>query len=513
MGGVMTKNEIARMNALERRIREIAEEEGLTTTDIIFEVVSARRMIEAMAYHFPTNYAHWTFGRDYDRIRTIYEETGAGIPYEVVWNFHVPKAFLVADNPFALNVLTIAHVYGHVDHFLRSIYFKHGRSFADVADEARFAADKFREYENIYGKEEVERLIDAAMAIQWHQHPDPFHEEQDEENLRAFLIGQEQERIKAYRNLPLHTRKRYQKKLEAAESRLKELRHRTPPQPTYDILKYIIDRAPRLDDWERHVLTLFRNQARVLAPNMRVKLLAEGWATKCHKMIMRRLFDEGLLTAEEHGVYVAFHRRVTQASKANLNVYCVGPALYEYIEVLYNKGRFGKEYETCTDPLKKERWDTGAMKGKEKIFEVSAQYSDRKAVEDFFTDEFIRDIELYLYTAEQDETGEITYKIATKDPAVIRHVFKSAFTLYDIPTISVQNGNYNDHGELYLRHHYDKHAKRELLPHYRDGAIAQIGYLWRRPVHIETVIDEKPKLFSYDGKRMSDKQLLIFPGQ
>jgi len=511
----MTKEELARMESIERRIREIAVEEGLTTTDIIFEVVPARRMIEAMAYHFPTNYSHWTFGRDYDRIRTIYEKTGAGIPYEVVWNFEKPRAFLVASNPFALNVLTIAHVYGHVDHFLRSVYFTHGRSYADVADEARYAAKKFREYENMYGKEEVEHLIDAAMAIQWQQHPDPFYVEQDEKVTREYLMKKEKEKIEALKKilgatLSPELRKKSKRALSSAESQLKALRHKTPPEPVFDILKYIIDRAERLAPWERDVLNLFRNQMRVLAPNMRVKLLAEGWATYWHMQIMRRLFDEELLTADEHGVYLKFHSQVTQASRLQLNVYCVGPALLEHVRRYWDKGRFGPEYDQCTDPKKRERWDTGAMKGKEKIFEVSARYSDRMAVEELFSDDFIHDQELYIYKAEEQPNGDVVYTIVTRDPNKIRQAFKGSYTLYNIPSIAVTDGEYNDRGELYMHHYYNG---QELHPTYREGALAQIGYLWRKPVHIQSVEDGKDKLFSYDGKRMSDKHLLIFPEQ
>ena len=499
------------MTAIERRIKEIAKEEGLLTTEIIFEVVPARRMIEAMAYHFPTNYSHWTFGRDYDRIRTIYEHTGGGIPYEVVWNFETPRAFLVASNPFALNVLTIAHVYGHVDHFLRNSYFKHGRSFGDIAEEARYAADKFRHYESVYGREEVERLLDSAISIQWQQHPDPFYEEQDEEQVRAYLIRMEMEKLSSLQQGSVDVRKAEEGRIRACETRLKELRHKTPPEPVFDIQKYIIDHAPRLEDWERDVLTLFRNQARALAPNRRIHLLAEAFAVRAHTRIMRRLFEEKLLTAEEHGVYNTFHSKVTQASRGDLNVYHVGPALLDYVEMCWDKGRFGKEYEECTNLKQKERWDTGAMQGRAKIFEIADRYTDRMAVEEFFTDEFIHGMQLYFYEGELDEeTDEIVYTIVEDDPAVIRHLLKSAYTLYDIPLPAVVDGNHNDRGELYLRHYYNG---RELLPQYRNGVLMQIGYQWRRPVHLETVTEGKTKLFSYDGSKHMEQQLLIFPGK
>ena len=135
----MKKRGIERLVEIEKRIKKIAEESGLLTTDITFEITTAQRVLEGMAYEFPVNFSHWTFGRDYEKYRTIYEHTGTGIPYEQVWNFDKPKAFLVETNPFALNVLVIAHVYGHVDFFLANRYLKQGRSFSNVAEEARNA--------------------------------------------------------------------------------------------------------------------------------------------------------------------------------------------------------------------------------------------------------------------------------------------------------------------------------------------------------------------------------------
>src|SRR3989344_2090196 len=169
----MNKQELQRLIDLEKAIKKIAEEEGLLTTEINFEIASSQQVMEGMAYNFPINFSHWSFGRDYDRHRTIYEHLGAGLPYEQVWNFEKPRALLVETNPFALQALVIAHVYGHVDFFLANRFSRHGRSFSDVAEEARKSADRFRKYEEKHGVEAVERMIEAAFSIQWHQHPDP----------------------------------------------------------------------------------------------------------------------------------------------------------------------------------------------------------------------------------------------------------------------------------------------------------------------------------------------------
>ncbi len=76
----MNQEELDRLRKIDVRVREIAEDMGLLTTEIMFEIVSAQRVLEGMSYNFPTNFSHWSFGRDYERNRTIYEHTGHGIP-------------------------------------------------------------------------------------------------------------------------------------------------------------------------------------------------------------------------------------------------------------------------------------------------------------------------------------------------------------------------------------------------------------------------------------------------
>ena len=64
------------------------------------------------------------------------------------------------------------------------------------------------------------------------------------------------------------------------------------------------------------------------------------------------------------------------------------------------------------------------------------------------------------------------------------------------PFIYVQDGNYRNRGELYLLH---QHEGIELKQDYAQDTLVNLHRLWRRPVHIETIIDEKPSILSFDG--------------
>jgi len=486
---IMDQKEIERLQQIELRIIEIVKSMGLLTTDIMFEVVPAQRVLEGMSYNFPTNFSHWSFGRDYDRNRTIYEHTGHGIPYEQIWNFDTPKAFLVETNPFALNVLILAHVYGHVDFFLASRYGQRGRSFGDIAAEARYAATRFQEYTDRYGIDEVESIIDAAMAIQWHQDLDPFAEEVPEDDTRDHLLALERAKLERPSTISGEFKKLQTKEeREAVEKRLQELTLKTPPQDEYDILRYLISHSPKpLRPMAIDIMQVIRNQARALSPNGRTKLLNEGWATYVHVHIMRQLFKEGILTPEEHGVFNRFNSGVLREDKKSLNWYRVGYGLYEYIESEWNMGRFGREFDDCEDPHKRAEWNTGANVGYEKILEVRANCSDRMAVELYFRDDFIHEQALYLYRQEVDpQTGDIIDVIQEKRPEMLRTILKRHLTLYGTPIIYVKDGNYNDNRELYLVHKTDPRAPFELNPQYEQGTLEKIFNLWGRPVHIET---------------------------
>ena len=396
----MTKEELERLKTLEIRIHEIAKEMGLLTKDIIFEVVPVKRVIEGMSYGFPDNFSYWQFGRDWEYYRTIYEYHGGGIPYEQVWNFETPKAFLVETNPFALNVLVIAHVYGHVDSFLASHYLQAGRAASDIASSARSAADRFRFYEQKYGIEEYENTLDAADSLKTHLPLDIFtNEDVPEDEIREQLLANEHAKLK--RNAVNKTPKKEltKEEIKQGEKKLRWLARKTPPVPMYDVLLYILRHSEvlRFEPWKADVVSEIRDQQRHLTPQMKTKMGNEGWATYIHVHIMRRLFKEGLLNDKEHDVFNYYHSRVLAENKYSLNWYRIGYGLFEHIKERWDKGRFGKEYNECTDPHKKSYWDIHAGLGNKKIFEVRASYSDRMLVENFFTDDFIHEQKIYIY--------------------------------------------------------------------------------------------------------------------
>jgi stage V sporulation protein R len=478
--------ELKRLHNLDEKIQEIARKFGLDFFPQEFDVISAQKMLEIMAYRFPVNFSHWSFGRDYEIEKTKYEH-GFGIPYEVVLNSDPSRAYLMSTNPFPVQVMVMAHVYAHNDFMKNNYHFKPARR--DILPSASEGAIRFREYEKRYGMEDVERLIDAGLSIEINTDPDFFIKEETEEQKRERLsepLGAP-EVPGSYNDLIPR------KKVERPST--KEYERKTPPEPERDILLYIINHSPKpLKEWEKDILSVIRDQSRYFMPQRRTKIMNEGWATFWHIRIMDRLFQEGLLKEEEHGQYNLYNARVLAANPRTINPYLVGLRIYENIEDRWNKGRFGREWEECEDPLRKEAWDLGLGLGREKMFEVRRSYSDRFFVEHFLTEKLAGELDLYLYEGRHDG-NEIKYVITERDWQRIRQLLVTYLSAFDIPLIVVEDGDYKGKRELYLKHAYEG---IELDLEYREKTMDQIFYLWDRPVHLETVVNGEKVVFTAD---------------
>jgi len=77
-------------------------------------------------------------------------------------------------------------------------------------------------------------------------------------------------------------------------------------------------------------------------------------------------------------------------------------------------------------------------------------------------------------------------------------------TNFGQPFIYVEDANYNNRTELYLRH---RHEGVDLKMDYARDTMKNIFTIWTRPVHLETVLDDKRRLFTFDGRDFSDRKI------
>lgn len=210
------------------------------------------------------------------------------------------------------------------------------------------------------------------------------------------------------------------------------------------------------------------------------------WHSKI--MTQRALKDSEVIDYADH------HAGVVAMTPQRINPYKVGIELYRDIEDRWNRGRFGKEYEECTDMRVRAKWDRQLGLGRQKIFEVRKIYNDITFLDEFLTPEFCREHRMFVYSY---NLSSDQYEIADRTFEKIKKQLLNQLTNAGQPTIDVVDANYGNRGELLLKHQHDG---VDLRYDYAQETLKNLFRIWRRPVNIETVVEGVPKILSYDGQ-------------
>jgi len=257
-----------------------------------------------------------------------------------------------------------------------------------------------------------------------------------------------------------------------------------------------LEHAP-LERWEREVLEVTREEACYFAPQWQTKIMNEGWATYWHS----RLMTERILDASEIIDYADHAAGVLATSGGRLNPYKLGVELFRHIEERWDRGQFGKEWEDCDDLEAKRNWNLRLGLGRKKIFEVRALYNDVTFIDEFLTPEFVREHKLFSFAwSNRNER----YEIESREFKSVKDKLLFQLTNGGNPFIYVEDANFDNRGELLLRH---DHQGLDLRQDYAKEVMRSLLRIWKRPVNVTTVAEGKPVMLRYDGKEHSTRHL------
>ncbi len=96
------------------------------------------------------------------------------------------------------------------------------------------------------------------------------------------------------------------------------------------------------------------------------------------------------------------------------------------------------------------------------------------------------------------------YYIESRNFEQIKKRLLFSLTNFGKPWIYVVDGNFRNRGELLLRHEYNG---IDLQLDKAADTLANIQFLWNRPVHLQTVVEDKPTLLTFDGTEHSIRNL------
>lgn len=273
------------------KIEKIAKDFGLNFYEQEFEIVSYEEMLSYEAYvGMPSRYPHWSFGKAYERTKTLYRYNLTGLPYEMVINSNPCLAYLMKENTLLLQILTMAHVYAHNDFFKNNRLFKEGTNADYTIDMFKRHANLIREYikDPSIGYDEVERVIDAAHALKL-------------QVKRTIYNGKDEE---------------------TQDSKYK--------LPEEDLLLFIIKYSD-IEDYKKTIVEMIREEALYFIPQIETKIMNEGWASFWHYKILKELdLPQGLYLE-----FIKRHNDVVAPHLGGLNPYYVGYKIFEDLERRY----------------------------------------------------------------------------------------------------------------------------------------------------------------------------------
>ncbi len=477
-------------------VKELAKGYGLDTFDVIFELVDYDEINEIAALGgFPTRYPHWRFGMEYDYLNKGYTY-GLQKIYELVINTDPCYAYLQTGNEIVDQKLVMAHVYGHCDFFKNNLWFS--KTNRKMLDEMANHAAKIRYYQDQYGVERVEDFVDVCCSLD--NLIDFYSQFVPKKSREAELAADSPNEVHRfaskgymdkYVNPPSYIAHQEEQIRQDAEKAKK-----FPQHPEKDVLQFLIQFAP-LENWQREVLSIIREEAYYFAPQGQTKIMNEGWASYWHSFLM----TNHILRDSEVIDYADHHSGTLGGRPGQINPYKLGIELYRDIEDRWNRGKFGKEYDDCEDSNEKKNWDKKLGLGRQKIFEVRKIHNDVTFIDSYMNEEFCHQQKLFTYGFNR-RTGR--YEIVDRDWKKVKNQLLFALTNFGNPIIKVDNANFENRGELLLTH---QHEGLDLEYDKAVETLRNVQMMWKRPVHIVTRYNSQTKLLSFDGKEVHERDV------
>jgi stage V sporulation protein R len=457
----------------DKKIFELVREFGLDPFPQHFEICDHFQMLGYMAYSgMPSRYPHWSFGKAYEKQKTLYDYGISGLPYEMVINSNPSLAYLMRDNSLLMQILTIAHVYAHNDFFRHNFTFRHSRPEYTI-EKFKTRADRVRDYVEApsIGHEKVDRILDAAHALSLQCRRNLEIRKLDHEEQLDLVWERSQPKFDPHQEI--HQREEWTPP---------DL-SRIPLEPEEDLLLFIRDYKHSLPEWEKDLLTIVHEETQYFLPQIETKIMNEGWASFWHK----RILDALELPQDLHMEFMVRHNQVLRPTPGQINPYYLGYRIYEDI------------LNRWDNPAEKEQENFGRQGGEglETIFQVRKTDRDVSFIRQYLTEALVRDMDYFQH--EKSGNERVVTQVADEiNWELIKQTLLKQVGTASLPFIKIIDSDYNGERTLYLEHDFDG---RELDIEYAEKTLAYLHQLWGHTVMLETFLDDKRHHLVHDGSQ------------
>ena len=465
-------------------------EMGLDPYRSQIEVITSEQMLDAYASTgMPLFYHHWSFGKHYAHNEAMYRKGFQGLAYEIVINSDPCVCYIMEENSATMQTLVIAHAaFGHSHFFKNNYVFKQWTDAEGIIDYLAFAKKYISQCEDRYGMRAVERLIDAAHALQSvgiHRYPRKrtldLRTEQEREQQRR----QHGEELfnDLWRTVPEKEKGVTKDDIDA--SRRREILG----LPEENILYFLEKTAPRLAPWQREVLRIVRIIAQYFYPQRQTKMMNEGCATYSHYKIMSRLHETGQIDDGSFMEFLHSHSSVVMQPDYNdprysgMNPYALGFAMCQDIERI------------CTHPTDEDRAFFPDIAGCNDQYgvlrDIWANFRDESVVLQYLSPALIRSMGLFhIVDDEEEEEIEVAAIHNERGYTDIRRALARQYDVSRIdPDIQVVDVDLAGDRRLQVRHDIVNGVQLEEEDAWR--VLRHLSNLWGYPVVLEERVGDE----------------------
>ncbi|MBM2814959.1 MAG: SpoVR-like family protein [Ignavibacteria bacterium] len=509
--------------------------------DSLEYIVKNRDLIElSPKVMIPTLYDYWVHDVEVLKEQGKYKISPSN-PYETVINSRPAISFYNDNNPDWLNTMIFYHVLGHIDFFRNNTLFENtwtddfvGQALADKrlivqlrSEKGRwldYAIEFSRSIDNICGY--FEELYDTQFPQSMlpesrldyyfniflqernsHSHPRlPEHE-----------IFKEIERFNQIRstgqpnpesNFLSEVKLRFPE-FQALYDKFNSIKARELRNSSIDILEFVRDNSSFLNKesnlWMKEVMTIVRNTSLYFSPQIRTKIINEGWASYWHE----ELFGKDERIAGHEIDFAVINSKVTSISRVGLNPYAIGLRLIQNVEDLADRGKLSLEFQEIFNSENRESFNRKTGTGRQAIFELRKNFSDFMLVNTFVTQDFVDKYDLFVVGRRYNE-DKSTYEYYVKSRKAEDYKQMLIDSMYHPPKIDVDLTKTTD-SVLYLTHKFEG---RQLVREFIPDVLLGIEYLWSGcsggnfQVQLETTEIYKKKTTGDDAAENEYKRVL-----
>ena len=495
-----------------------AREAGLRFQDETLEyIVTNRDLLElSPKMMIPTLYDYWVHDVEVLKEKGKYELYPVN-PYETVINTRPAISFYNDNNPDWLNVMIFYHVLAHIDFFQNNLFYRHtwdydfaGQALSDKRLIAGLRSEKgrwvdyviefSRSIDNLVGYHNELLNIDRPPLTRRKKLMDFYFDKflQLIKKVKTSEYLKEIERyndcLRKYGDLGEQTFFAEVGKMYPEFETVFQKSLMKKPERRRDLIQFLMEHSEFLNKeenrWMKPVLQVVRNTSIFFQPQIRSKIMNEGWASYWHEKLF--LQDDRINGHEVE--FARVHSAVTAMPHIGINPYALGMLLFYFIEETAHKGKYSFEFQRLVDADQRKKFDSGTGQGQAYIFEIRKTLCDSMFLNKFVDQDFVTRHKLFVSGKRLNRQRMVwEYYVKSRKANDYRRMLQNM--LYHPPYIEI-NLEKSKAGSLYLVHHFEG---KPLVKEFISNTMIGIEYLWGGSVYLETSEVERILPFEEDS--------------